>query len=85
MPWSERVDELFIRFYRDFQVKTGVVRVLSELSASYKEKNQLYCAITLCNLAYPYGYEMTLIEEGGFSVLMMIALVSQLKLLVVFA
>ena len=57
-----------------------MVRVLSELSASYKEKNQLYCARVLCNLAYHRDSEMALIEGGGVSVLMMIALVRQLQL-----
>lgn len=66
-------------YYCDsFQVKAGVVRVLSELSISYKEKNQLYCAKAFCNLACHHGSEKALIEEGGVSALMMIALVRQL-------
>lgn len=54
-----------------------MVTVLSELSISYKEKNQLYCAKAFCNLACHHGSEKALIEEGGVSALMMIALVRQ--------
>lgn len=57
------------------KVEAGVVRVLSELSTSYKEKNQLYCARALCNLACHHGSEKSLVEGGGVSALMMIALV----------
>lgn len=57
------------------QVKAGVVNVLSELSTSYKEKNQLYCARALCNLACHHGSERALVEGGGVAALMMIALV----------
>lgn len=52
-----------------------MVRVLSELSTSYKEKNQLYCARALCNLACHHGSEKSLVEGGGVAALMMIALV----------
>lgn len=57
------------------KVEAGVVTVLSELSTSYKEKNQLYCARALCNLACRHGSERSLVEGGGVSALMMIALV----------
>lgn len=57
------------------QVKAGVVRVLSELSTSYKEKTQLYCARALCNLACHRGSERAVVEGGGVAALMMIALV----------
>lgn len=52
-----------------------MVRVLSELSTSYKEKTQLYCARALCNLACHHGSEKSLVEGGGVAALMMIALV----------
>lgn len=52
-----------------------MVSVLSELSTSYKEKNQLYSARALCNLACHHGSEGALVEGGGVSALMMIALV----------
>lgn len=54
-----------------------MVRVLSELSTSYKEKTQLYCARALCNLACHHGSEKSLVEGGGVAALMMIALVRQ--------
>lgn len=59
----------------DEKVEAGVVTVLSELSTSYKEKNQLYCARALCNLACHHGSEKSLVEGGGVYALMMIALV----------
>lgn len=52
-----------------------MVTVLTELSSSYKEKNQLYCARALCNLACHHGSEKALVEGGGVAALMMIALV----------
>lgn len=52
-----------------------MVGVLSELSTSYKEKTQLYCARALCNLACHHGSEKSLVDGGGVSALMMIALV----------
>ncbi|CAM9583134.1 unnamed protein product, partial [Sphacelaria rigidula] len=61
-------------------VKAGVVNVLSELSTSYKEKNQLYCARALCNLACHHGSERALVEGGGVAALMMIALVRSVSL-----
>lgn len=56
-------------------MKAGVVRVLSELSTSYKEETQLYCARALCNLACYHGTEKAFAEGGGVAALMMIALV----------
>ena len=60
------------------QVEAGVVGVLSELSTSYKEKTQLYCARALCNLACHHGSEKSLVDGGGVSALMMIALVRKM-------
>lgn len=67
----------WFKFYQPRQVEAGVVRVLSELSTSYKEKTQLYCARALCNLACHHGSEKSLVEGGGVAALMMIALVRQ--------
>lgn len=73
---SRKVQSSIISFSPP-QVEAGVVRVLSELSTSYKEKTQLYCARALCNLACHHGSEKSLVEGGGVAALMMIALVRQ--------
>ncbi|CAM9785845.1 unnamed protein product [Chrysoparadoxa australica] len=61
-------------------VEAAVVRVLAELSNSYKEETQLYCARALCNLACHHGSEMALIEQGGVTAIMMIAMVRSVSL-----
>lgn len=59
--------------------------MLSELSTSYKEKTQLYCARALCNLACHHGSEKSLVDGGGVSALMMIALVRKMMMKVAHA
>ena len=56
-------------------VAAGVVPVVAELSNSYCEENQLYCARALCNLGCHSGSEQAIIEQGGVTALMMICMV----------
>jgi hypothetical protein len=49
--------------------------VVAELSNSYSEENQLYCAKALCNLGCHFGSEVKIVEQGGVSALMMICMV----------
>ena len=56
-------------------VESGVVPIIAELSNSYSEDNQLYCAKALCNLGCHFGSEVKIVEQGGVSALMMICMV----------
>ncbi len=56
-------------------VTAGVVPVVAELSNSYCEENQLYCARALCNLGCHSGSEQAIVEQGGVTALMMICMV----------
>lgn len=56
-------------------VDAGIVPVVADLSNSYCEENQLYCARALCNLASHEGREDAIVSQGGVAALMMIAMV----------
>ena len=56
-------------------VESGVVPIIAELSNSYSEDNQTYCARALCNLGCHFGSEVKIVEQGGVSSLMMICMV----------
>ena len=56
-------------------VAAGIVPVVAELSNSYCEENQLYCARALCNLGCHAGSEEAVVEQGGVAALMMICMV----------
>ncbi|KAH8071893.1 ubiquitin-protein transferase [Aureococcus anophagefferens] len=56
-------------------VAAGIVPVVAELSNSYCEENQLYCARALCNLGCHAGSEEAIVKQGGVAALMMICMV----------
>ena len=60
---------------RKEMVDAGIVPVLADLSNSYCEENQLYCARALCNLGCSSGSEDAIVQEGGVAALMMISMV----------
>ena len=56
-------------------IEAGIIPLIAELSNSYCEKNQLYCARALCNLGCRIGYEEKIVQQGGVTSLMMICMV----------
>ena len=60
---------------RKEMVDAGIVPVLADLSNSYCEENQLYCARALCNLGCHPGSEDAIVRQGGVAALMMISMV----------
>ncbi|KAJ1461141.1 armadillo-type protein [Pelagophyceae sp. CCMP2097] len=60
---------------RSEMVAMGIVPVVAELSNSYSEENQLYCARAICNLGCHAGSEEAIVSQGAVAALMMICMV----------